>query len=94
MYYYHVPGIIYIIDYSDMERCSGESFGGETQNHTSHTMRVVPTPAKERSPIVVAKLATTIVIPVRAREYLDLQQKKIRHPASEHVGYNTGWSSG
>lgn len=36
-------------------------------------MRVVPTPAMDSSPMVVIRLATTMVMPVRAREYLDLR---------------------
>lgn len=35
-------------------------------------MRVVPTPTIDSKPMVVARLAMTMVMPVRAREYLDL----------------------
>lgn len=41
-------------------------------------MRVVSTPASESSPMVVARLATTMVMPVRANEYLDLPSKEAR----------------
>lgn len=45
---------------------------------TSHTMRVVPTPNIDSNPMVVPRLATTMVMPVRAREYLDLCQERWR----------------
>ena len=41
-------------------------------------MRVVPTPARERIPKVIARLDTTMVMPVRAREYLDLPTGRIK----------------
>lgn len=50
-------------------------FGLLCLEFTSHTMRVVPTPAIDSSPMAVARLATTILMPVRAREYLDLPRR-------------------
>lgn len=42
---------------------------------TSHTMSVVPTPKSESKPIALPRLASTITMPVIAREYLDLSHK-------------------
>lgn len=52
---------------------------------TSHTIRVVPIPARESRPMVMARLDTTMVIPVSAREYLDLPPDKRKISYGYHL---------